>query len=458
MNSILNVVTNTVKRDGLVRTATWDYNQPLYNKALTFSIPNYCVQISNSSMINMVDIRLELDHLLGDHSKTYHVKIFDVDTVLLDRVQNNQLDLGGKYINEKIREFFYKNLMILDFCSESFNFTKYLKKLSTCRRLPKEVLDLAMDLSLKYEKIKQSQKFADYRDNKLEIFWDSILSSDRKLLDFEARIHKQGIASSGDIVLPFTKLIKNKRDILDVERINTAWMYLNKVEEKPSVAYIVISLSALRNTSTVETIIDYISRLNADILVMKVKNLKLTDPSSNAKQRELFAKILKQISKKKQENENFLTIFLEAGDHIFPLSVQAFDIVSTSSSLFDIETSSGGSAKDGYGGKAIDEEKLGLLGFDDWQEEFNRIGEFPCTHDFCRSRIATMKKPEYTQWQWYIDLRRHNILTLTDWMRMIGESVVNQMADLAVNRIRNSPYTILSELLVRNYDDPTEHL
>lgn len=40
---------------------------------------------------------------------------------------------------------------------------------------------------------------------------------------------------------------------------------------------------------------------------------------------------------------------------------------------------------------------------------------------------------------------------------MIRESVQNEMADLSVNRIRNSPYVILNELLVKNYEDPTEN-
>lgn len=32
-----------------------------------------------------------------------------------------------------------------------------------------------------------------------------------------------------------------------------------------------------------------------------------------------------------------------------------------------------------------------------------------------------------------------------------------KIADLATNRLRNSPYVILNELLVRNYEDPTEN-
>jgi hypothetical protein len=41
---------------------------------------------------------------------------------------------------------------------------------------------------------------------------------------------------------------------------------------------------------------------------------------------------------------------------------------------------------------------------------------------------------------------------------MIGAAVRDQTADLAVDRLRNSPIRILTELFVRNYEDPTEEL
>ena len=456
MNSVLKIKEDSIKKDGLVKTAVWNYNQPLYNKNLELTIPNFCIQISNTSMINIIDMRIELDHLLKKHSKLYLIKIFDVDSQLLNDVRNTQINFDGGYIAEAKRHFFYNNLMILDFASESFYFTKHLKKLSECKRFPKEVLDVAKKLQKHTTKI---SNYANYRDNNLEIFWKNILKDERSLLDFESKIHKQGIALYGDIILPFTKLIRTtKQDVLDVEKINIAWMHWNRVEEKPTVAYIPISMASLKKESVVDEICDYITRLKSDILVMKVKNIHLTDPSKNIKQRELFGNICLTIAKKKQQNENLLAIFLEAGDHIYPLSIQAFDIVSASANLFDEETNSGGRAPDGYGGKAIDEETLALLGFDDWQKAFDKMGTFPCTHEFCRNHIKSMNKSNYTQWQWYIDLRKHNILALTDWMKMIGESVQNQMADLAINRLRNSPYAILNELLVRNYDDSIEYL
>ena len=456
MNSILKVKEDSIKKDGLVKTALWSYNQPLYNKNLELAIPNFCVQIANSSQINIVDMRIELDHLLKEHSKSYLIKIFDVDSQLLDYVRNNQVNFDGEYITETKRQFFYNNLMILDFASESFYFTKYLKKLSECKRFPKEVLDVAKKLQKKHTASDVSN-YTNYRDTQLVIFWKNILKDERSLLDFESKIHKQGISLYGDIVLPFTKLIRIKQDILDVEKINTAWMHWNRVEEKPTIAYIPISMASLKKGSIVDEICNYINRLKSDVLVVKVKNIHLTDPSKNTKQRELFGNICLTIAKKKQQDNNFLTVFLESGDHVYPLPIQAFDIVSASANLFDEETKSGGSALDGYGGKAIDEETLALLGFDDWQKAFDKTGTFPCTHEFCRNRITTMDKSEYSQWQWYIDLRKHNILALTGWMKMIGESVQNQIADLAINRLRNSPYAILNELLVRNYEDPTEN-
>ena len=455
MNPILKIKQDSIKKNGLIRTAKWNYIQPLYNKDVEFAIPNYCIQIANSPMINMIDIKIELDHLLQEHSKTYLIKIFDVDSQLLDKVRNNQLNLNGQYIHETLKQFFYNNLMILDFSSESLYFSKYLKKLSNCEKLPKEVLDLAKKLEEKYTS-RDKSNYTKYKENELETFWKNILKNERNLLDFESKIHKQGISSYGDIVLPFTKLVQTKQDVFDIKKINAAWMHWNRVEEKPTVAYIPISMSALRKETVVDEICNYIMRIRVDVLVIKVKNIQLTNPSSNSKQRELFANILFTIAKKKQQNENLLTIFLESSDHIWPLPIQAFDIVSASANMFDKETSSGGSAQEGYGGKAIDEETLASLGFDDWQKRFNQIREFPCTHEFCRNRIKSMDKSKYTQWEWYIDLRKHNILVLTDWMKMIGVSVQNGTADLVVNRLRNTPYVILNELLDRNYEDPTE--
>ncbi len=143
MNTILKIKQDSIKKDGLIRTANWNYTQPLYNKDVEFAIPNFCVQIANSAMINMINIKIELEHLLKEHSKTYLIKIFDIDSQLLDNVRNNQLNLDGQYIHETLKQFFYNNLMILDFASESFYFPKYLKKLSNCKRLPKEALELA---------------------------------------------------------------------------------------------------------------------------------------------------------------------------------------------------------------------------------------------------------------------------------------------------------------------------
>jgi len=237
-------------------------------------------------------------------------------------------------------------------------------------------------------------------------------------------------------------------------------MKLNRVEEKPTVAYLSINSSALRSSSIVGAIIDYINKVICDILVIKVKNLHLTDGSRHTKPREFFAAILKAISLKKKIDENVLTICLECGEHLYPLAIQAFDIVSCSANLFDMEVPSGGTVKEGYGGKALDEETLGLLDYNDWSKAFNRIGHFPCSHELCRSRITSMDKSKYTQWEWYVDLRIHNILTINKWMQMIAESVKNQMADLAIaiDRLRNSPLRILTELITRNYDDPTGYL
>lgn len=460
MNEILNIIPETLNHDGLVRTAKWVYNQPLYNKQIEFSIPNFALHITNSQMINVLDIRLEIAHLLSDHSKSYVQKIFDVDNIIIDQIKNVQKNLDGEYLNATFRNFFYNNIMILDFASDSLYYTKYLKKISQAMKLPNEVRALAKDLLTKHESYNNAQKYKKYLDKKLDEFWNKILKDNKSLMNFEARIHEQGINSYGDIVIPFTKQIKHSRkELADVERINNAWMYLNRAEYKPAVAYLPLNQSVLWNEPLVFGIIEYIKGLDTDILVIKIKNLHLTDGSRHSKPRELLKNILEEIAKKKKENKNLLTICLECGEHLYPLAIQAFDIVSTLPNLFDKETESTGGTENGRrGGKALDEDTLGLTDYENWQKSFAEHGFFPCSHDICHARITNMNDEDYPARQWYTDLRRHNILTITDWLQMIAESVTNQQADLAVDRLRNSPLKVLTELLVRNYEDPTEFL
>ena len=108
--------------------------------------------------------------------------------------------------------------------------------------------------------------------------------------------------------------------------------------------------------------------------------------------------------------------------------------------------------------KMIDEHTLGLISFDECKKEFDRAKIFPCTHEYCRNHITTMDKSQYDKYAWYVDLRIHNILTMTNWTKMIANSVHDGTAGLAADRIKSSPYGILVELLTKNYGDQISDL
>ena len=122
-----------------------------------------------------------------------------------------------------------------------------------------------------------------YKDNQLDLMWNSILNDKTLLYEMESHFHKQGIAVYGDIILPFTKKIRNSNDVMDVDRINQTWMSLNRIEEKPQIAYLLLSQFALWNENVTNSIVNYIEKISPDILVIKVKNLHLTDGSKHAK-------------------------------------------------------------------------------------------------------------------------------------------------------------------------------
>lgn len=455
-NSKLKIVPETLAVDGLVRTATWEYAEPLYNKNVKFQIPNYAVPISVSALINGLEIRLQIDHLLNAHTKFYLMRLYDMD-VIMNRVRAmQQSTLDGSIADEIFRRFFLGNVMILDTASESLYFAKNLKKYSNSNYIPADVRPIAKDLVTKYETL-DSRKYREYKEKRIEDMWRDILRTEKGLNAFLAKIHERSVALYGDIILPFTKLILTKQDLRDVRRINEAWMALNKVEDKPTVAYILLSSSVLRNDSLIQDIVDYVQTVKADIIVLKVKNLHLTDGSTHARPREGMREILRALAQRKQQNKDLLTIALECGEQLYPFAIQAFDVVSTATNMYDMEREPGGTTEAGYG-KALDEETLALTEYDDWERAFNSNGFFPCSHEFCRSRIVTMDKSRYTNREWWTDSRMHNIQTINDWMYMISQSVPNQTADLAVDRLRNSPIRILAELLIRNYEDPTDNL
>lgn len=454
MNQKLRFDKDKTRIDGLVRTITATYEEPLYGKIVDFKTPNYALLLTVSPQINIRNIRLELDHLLTQHTRFYVTKIFDVDNVIINRVKTmTQQNLEGEYSDSIFRNFFFSNIMILDFASESLEYTKNLSKYSITHRLPKEVLTLGLLLNSKHEKL-STKKFTEFKDKELSKFWKKVTLDAKTLNEFEGKFFDEGVNVFGDIILPFTKLIKTKSDLIDVKKINEEWVKINKLHDKLPVAYLLLHPKVLRNDHLVFEIIEYIKKLKEiDVLVLKIKNLELTDGSKHILPRENLKEILKSIAEKKQKEE-LLTIALEVGEQLWPLSLQAFDVVSASASMYDKETSGGGGISDsgaGYG-KAIDEEILALIEFQSWQKAFNRDGFFPCSHDFCKKRITTMDEKHYFNFEWWVDSRIHNILTLDGWMKMVAESVEAQQAGLAFNRLANSPLKVLTELLLPNYD------
>lgn len=454
MNQKLRINPQDILYDGRTRTFSATYEEPLYGKYVQFQTPNYSVVLTTSPNINMRDIRLEIDHLLSQHTKFYTVKIFDYNSVIGNQIKKiQQKTLDGKYVEEKFRKFFFGNIMILDLASESLEYSKNLHKYSVCPQLPKEIVKLANELIDVRENF-STKKFMKIREQRIDDFWDKLVQSTRRLNEFEGRVFDEGVNCFGDIILPFTKVLGNKSDLSIVKQVNNEWVKLNRINDKPTVAYLLLNPKALRNDHLILEIIEYIKELKTDILVLKIKNLELTDGSKHVLPRENLKELLKAISDKKTI-ENILTIGLECGEQLYPFSLQAFDVVSTSATMFDKETGGSGGISDvgmGYG-KAIDEESLANLEFILWQREFKKVGFFPCSHDFCKNRITTLNTTLYPSTQWQVDSRIHNVLTIDGWLRMVAESVSTQQAGLAFNRLENSPLRILSELLVPNYEN-----
>ena len=445
-----------IESDGLVRTISATYEDLVSHKQVSFKTPNFAVPLRTSPRINMPNIRLQLDHLLTEHTRFYVTKIYDVDTAIINRLSRvTQQDLNGNYPDQAFGNFFSSNIMILDFALESLEYANALSKYARTGRLPREIRDLSHLLSDAQDNA-TPREFREIRARGLEGLWDSILSDSRTLYDFEGRVFDEGLKAYGDIILPATKLIRTKSDLSDVKKINETWLTMHRIHEKQLVVYLLLHPSVLRNYDVVLEIIEYIESLRGiDILALKIKNLDLTGGSNHALPRENLKAILKSIVEKKKQNKNLLTVVLEAGEQFWPFSLQSFDVVSTSASMYD-KTGGGKTINQGYG-KAIDEHSLALVEYELLQREFDRVGFFPCSHNFCKERIQTMDKDLYHNYEWANDSRCHNMLVLDGWMQGVSEAVSEKEVDVAFSRLDISPVRVLKELLLPNYDTDPYH-
>lgn len=443
---------NEIETDGSIRTIAATYDDPSYTKRLDFTTPISALPLTISTHIDVLSMRLGLEPRL-QHTRFYTVKIFDIDKVILNRVsQMSQQNLDGSYSDQAFRNFFHGNVMILDFSSESLEYTQNLAKYAATHRLPRAVSDLSHMLN-EVRADMPTAEFSRIRARALAQFWEGVLSDSRTLNEFEGKIFDEGRRSRGDIILPFMKLVKNMTDLSYAKAINSIWGQISRIHDKPVVAYLLLHPSALRDESVVYGITEYIESLRGiDILVLKIKNLDVTGGSNHIVPREHLKEILTSISKKKQK-EKILTVALEAGEQFWPFSLQ-FDVVSTSASMRDKEMTGfdgtlGG--RQSYG-KAVDEHSLALVDFPSWQKEFNKTGVFPCSHDFCHERIRTLNEPPYTNRRWWTDSRLHNIQVFDAWMKMVSDAVIRREGMLAFSRLGNSPLKVLTELLPSDYN------
>ena len=404
--------------------------------------PNYCVSLTKSPFFDDLNLLLQIQGETKGHLKSYSLRIFDYDRVLRERINRiRQTDLVGGTLEPSFKSFFESFLFILDQSSESFEYARYLSKLSMCTRIPKRARDFAQEL-LKFLESKKS-KLSD-RSARVLSFWEN-LSKEELLPKFLGESFDLSSQTLANIILPFTIVVDSPRSFKIAQEVNKYWKAILKSYSQPTVAYLLLKKSALRNDWLVDEIVRYIEELEVDVLVIKIKNLKLTEPNDMLP-RESYRRILESVSTFRALHDQSITIALECGDLLFANGIKSFDIVNRSMSGSDEEKESSGGAQPVPWGSALDLDDLVAVPFEVIEKEYKESGLPICSHKYCMAHMKPLDREQYPSMDWNIDRRPHNALIMDEWMNQIATAIINGDSSLISQKIHNSKLRILGDM------------
>ncbi len=436
----MRIVEGIDDRDGLSRIGTLEFEEK------KLSLPNYCVPITKSPKINGLELRLRAYSLTKGHTGSYVLRTHDFDKILHDGIISmDQTMLDGRYQFHAFRTFFKQDLFILDQSSESLLYFKYLERVRTSSRIPIEARTFADDLSSAIDSANLNER---QKAQKYDRFWEGLSGDRRRLARFLGQSFDFSNETFADIILPFTIVIESRATFEIAREINKLWKAQCELNGKRSVAYLLMKKAVLRNPNLITEIIDYLKNLQVDVIVIKIKNLDLT-AARDVQPRELYTQLLQAIAEIKRKNNQILTIALESGDQFFANATRAFDIVSRSMHGNDEESESTGGADVPVYGGALELDEMVSLPFSYWEAGFARSGTMPCPHDYCHENITTLDKHLYSDRQWNIDRRIHNMFIMDEWLKQIADAVLSRQADLIPQKLHNSQLRILEELIPR---------
>lgn len=424
--------------------------------------PNFSPLVQSQNELDIYMNRI-LAQQNNQHLGTFVMRIFDANKLLLPLINiknaTNQRRLDGKTkpVPNVYKDFFEKTIPLIepgtDYLDFEFHFEKFVKLAETVR-FPRQVMAY---LHLKNAKKKNcSQKaYNKWKEPAHRKFWYDLDRESRRLNDLITEYFDLEAKFETKTLVPPVPFVENE-GMLDIAiRVNDMGKAL-AVDRGECATYFLLSKSTLREKTILEKIVEYMERDQTILTMLKFKNLSLWN-SECFDEREAFRDLMEAVAEIKRSKPERLFMLLEGGFQCFPAASYAFDIVSSSLRLLDMDSAYG--ENKGYGGYFYEEKLLNAKYANIPEIMSNNDGSLPCPCSVCRGITYDNvekelkyngKKILVEEWS---DLRReHNLFVMNDLMEVISRAIKEKQIELVRQKLTDSEISNLKTLIPQHYE------
>lgn len=392
------------------------------------------------------DRQAYLESRVGHPSDTNHAGMMVVRSIDLEaalsplRGSLGQTALDGMPSARFKRDLIGATPLVIDPSTEYTWYEHHQEKLADDPNAPLEIRRLARSM---YDKLPKGQRRFSGEPSSLrridvhDKFWLGLLSDGSAASSIVSRALAVQHRWGADVALSPVPAARDARMLEVSDKINRL---ARAVWTGDSCAdYTILTPDFFSNETNVDALTGRFLSLDARLNVLKIKNHTL-EQVPKVDERVMLKKILEAINEAKSSNPDRVFMLLEAGHVMYPAAAGGFDVVSTSVTGLDYEST--GYVPGGSGwGHYYSPKHMTTLKWASVKKMLSKNG-LPCSCAVCRGM-----KPNPSKDEWNLQRRSHYIHCTSRMLADLTRLVDDQKIELARQRITRSAISNLAGVL-----------
>jgi hypothetical protein len=333
-------------------------------------------------------------------------------------------------------------LILIDPSLEYLVYEVHLSRFNGSRLIPAKIREYAQ-LCENKKKSLPSDEYSKWKAAYHKLFWNEVYDDPKSRIQLVAETLDLELRSSDKVTLAPAPIINSPTTLTIAIKMNELTRELSRAKAAESSTYLTIHKSTLADDRLMDDIIAYIEKDEARLTILKFKQLDLTE-SARIGEREAYREFLLQLALIRQRNPSRGFMLLEGENQTFASATVAFDLVSTSYTGQDKDSTFGGISPPF--GKWYDPKEMIQRDYSQVQRMFRGNGILPHGCPICRGVIDLSST---TPDRWYVDRRVHYCYCMQEFMGIIARAIDERNVELAREKIVNSSISVLKSLIPR---------